>query len=118
MRGHIALAWMLISTPGLAEGLRDPMRPPAPAVTRGAAVHDSFPAVSAIFVAGDTRTAVVGGRLVRVGDEIDEGKIEAVSAGGVIWRRRGVAHELLLPRSSFSFKKAATGPARTDNGVQ
>ena len=117
MRGPIAFALMLICAPGFADGLRDPMRPPAPAATPGAVIHDSLPAVSAIFVAGDARVAVVSGRLVRAGDEIGDGKIEAVSADGVIWRRRGVAHELLLPRPSARFKKPATGPARTDNGV-
>jgi hypothetical protein len=118
MNLRAALALMLFSPLTGADGLRDPMRPPMPPAPPVVAVHEALPAVTAIFVSGQTRKAIVGGRLVHAGDSLGDGTVEAVSADGVTWRRHGFAHELQLPRASASFKKPATGPARTDNGVQ
>jgi len=112
-----ALALMLVWSLAGADALRDPTRPPMPQAGPGAVVHEPLPAVTALFISGETRTAIVDGHLVRAGDSIGDGKIEAVSANGVIWRRRGVAHDLQLPRAAAHFKKRATGPARTDSGV-
>ena len=112
-----ALLLMLAVPVAAVGGLRDPTRPPMPQAPASAVVRESLPSVSALFISASSRKALVNGRLVQVGDSVDDGKIEAVSADGVIWRRRGTAHELLLPRSLANFKKPAAGPARVDNGV-
>jgi hypothetical protein len=109
---------LLLSTVAGADALRDPTRPPQPRAVRGTVLHESLPAVSAVFIGPERRKAVVDGRLVQAGDLLNEGTIESVSAEGVIWRRRGVAHELPLPRASTNFKRPAVGPARNENGVQ
>jgi MSHA biogenesis protein MshK len=118
MSRHAALALILLAPLCGAGELRDPTRPPAPPAAAGAVVREALPAVTAVFISAASRKAIVDGRLVQAGDSLDDGKVEAVSASGVIWSRRGVRRELQLPRALANLKKPATGPARADNGVQ
>ena len=118
MKHRAVLLWVLMSPLAGADGLRDPTRPPMPEAPAGAVHSEPLPVVTALFISGDARKAIVDGRLVQPGDSVSDGKIEAVSADGVIWRRRGTAHELQLPRTLANFKKPAAGPARSDNGAQ
>ena len=117
MNHRFAPVMMLLAPLAAAGGLRDPTRPPMPQAPAGAVVSKPLPTVTALFISGDTRKAIVNGRLVQAGDSLSDGKIEAVSAGGVIWRRHGTAHDLQLPRTLANFKKPAAGPARSDNGA-
>jgi hypothetical protein len=118
MKHLAALTLILLAPLAGADGLRDPTRPPLPTAPAGVPHSEPLPVVTAVFISSDSSKAIVDGRLVKAGDSISDGTIEAVSAEGVIWRRRGAAHELPLPRTLANFKKPAAGPARTDNGVQ
>jgi len=118
MNSRYMFALTLFACLAGADGLRDPTRPPMPQQAPGAVAREPVPTVTAVFTSGESRKAIVAGRLVKAGDSIGDGIVESVTDGGVIWRHRGAAHELLLPRPLANFKKAATGPARTDNGVQ
>lgn len=69
--------------------IRDPMRPPLPVgrvAAKGPAVP-SGPRVTALFLSGDSRVAVVDGKSVRAGDEVSGVRIEAILDDGVRYRR-------------------------------
>ena len=117
MNKRAALILLLIAPVAGADGLRDPTRPPMPAAPSITMHSEPLPMVTAVFISADSRKAIVDGRLVQAGDSISDGKIETVSADGVVWRRHGAAHELQLPRTLANFKKPAAGPARSDNGA-
>jgi hypothetical protein len=69
-----------------------------------------------VFAAGERRSAIVNGRLVRAGDAVGSFSIEEVLADGVRYRHAGTVHELYLPHAAGTVKKPATGPARSGSG--
>ncbi|HXN11296.1 MAG TPA: hypothetical protein VN859_08630, partial [Steroidobacteraceae bacterium] len=73
-----ASACALAGIPARGAGVRDPMRPPAPAASPHAAPSEADPTVSAIFSSGEQRAAIVGGRLVHAGDSVGRCLIEAI----------------------------------------
>jgi len=95
--------------------LRDPTRPPQPAAAHARAAGPSVPVVSAILArdgadGAKLRKAIVDGRWVRAGDEIAGGRVQAISADGVRWMRRGQVHELRVTTSNSTIKKPAAQP--------
>ena len=74
--------------------LRDPMRPAgAPAAARPAPVHSlKLEGV----IAGESRVAIINGRLARPGDVIAGARILEVFAHGVRYERAGKIHTLTL----------------------
>ncbi len=117
MRLPLVMIGILVASLAGAEGLRDPTRPPQPRAAARAVVRNQMPAVSAIFTRGTDRKAIVDGRLVKAGDAIGGGRIEAVSADGIRWVRKGIAHELRMNAAAANFKKPAAGAPRVANGV-
>ena len=117
MKRAIALACVLISPLASAQSLRDPTRPPQPHATARAAVRDQVPVLSAIFTRGDARTAIVDGRLVKTGDEVSGGSVNAISNERVRWSRKGIIHDLLLNTAVINFKKPAAAAPRVVNGA-
>ncbi|MBS0613269.1 MAG: hypothetical protein JSS24_08875 [Proteobacteria bacterium] len=120
---RLVLTALLLNGAALAAGsafaagapLRDPTRPPQPAVAHTRATGPSVPVVSAILARDGTdgtklRKAIVDGRWVRAGDEIAGGRIQAISADGVCWMRRGQVHELRVVNPNSIIKKPAAQP--------
>jgi MSHA biogenesis protein MshK len=88
----LLLAGILLH-PGTAladPSVRDPMRPPQAANQRATVrgpVAPAVPRVTALFLSGDSRTAVVDGKVVRAGDTVSGVLIEAVLEDGIRYRR-------------------------------
>ena len=117
MKRAIALVCVLISPLAAAQSLRDPTRPPQPHAAARAAVRGQLPVLSAIFTRGDERAAIVDGRLVKTGDEVSGGSINAISNERVRWSRKGIIHDLLLNTAVTNFKKPAAAAPRVVNGA-
>ena len=117
MRRAFALLCMMIAPFAAAQELRDPTRPPQPQAAARAALRDQIPVVSAIFTRGSERSAIVDGRLVKTGDEVSGGSIEAISSERVRWLRKGIIHELQLNTALTNFKKPAAAAPRALNGA-
>ncbi|MFO1465971.1 MAG: hypothetical protein U1F35_05965 [Steroidobacteraceae bacterium] len=102
-----------------ATALRDPTRPPQPAVRLRAAAAPSMPVVSAILSRLDgegspaSRRALVDGRWHRAGDSVGGGRILAIDAGAVRWERAGRTHELRLTAPENPIKKPAVAPTQS-----
>jgi hypothetical protein len=101
----------------LADGLRDPTRPPL-APTHLSIAHEPPPILSAVMGANGSRTAIFNGRLVRSGGSVGAYVIEAVFEDGVRYRHAGLTRELRLPHATIPFKKPSAAPARLSAGVQ
>jgi len=77
------------------ELLRDPTRPPQ---VREKAKQRAAPfAVSAIFVAGERRVAVVNGQIAGVGDEVAGASVTNITPNAVTLRYRGKPLRVRLP---------------------
>ena len=76
------------SAPLPAADPNDPMRPerPEPASQRGQALYH----LSAVFASDERRSAVLNGRLVRVGHEVGRARVVAIEADRVILDVDGV----------------------------
>jgi hypothetical protein len=101
-----------LAPPALADGMRDPTRPPQRAPD-GARVEPT-PVLSAVYSgANGHRSAIVNGELVHDGSAVGPFQIEAVLADGVRYRYAGHSLELHLPRSLDMIKKPTVyrGPA-------
>ncbi|MEW5862121.1 MAG: hypothetical protein AB1773_00800 [Pseudomonadota bacterium] len=96
LRLILALGCLALGVGARAAPLGDPTRPPevqAEVVGAGAAGAGR---VETILIAPDRRLAVIGGRIVRVGDEIGGARVVRIREGGVTLRRDGVTEELPL----------------------
>lgn len=106
-----AVVCVVSTTPAaIADGLRDPMRPPIPE-SHAAAVREALPVLSAIMSSSDGRTAIVNGLLVRSGTAVGGYVIEAVLTDGVRMRRGTETRELHLVPPTSTFKKPAADAA-------
>jgi hypothetical protein len=114
MKALLPLAALWLTTAAPADVLRDPTRPPQPAAR--ARAEESGPALTAVFSAGNRRSAIVNGRLVKAGDTVGGYSIEDVLADGVRYRLGGSVRELHLPKPADTVKKPAAGPAREASG--
>jgi hypothetical protein len=106
---------LLACMPGGASAadVRDPMRPPTAAT---ASVEGQRPRlvptqVTALFISGERRAAVVDGRLVRVGERSGLCQVEEILEDGVRCRfPRGV--RVVRARTEYTFSPAAAGCQR------
>ncbi len=115
MKALLAVMLLAAMTPALADALRDPTRPPQPAAARATA-QEAAPVLTAVFAAGERRSAIFNGRFVKAGDAVGSYSIEDVLADGVRYRHAGTVHELYLPKAAGAVKKPATAPARGGSG--
>jgi hypothetical protein len=100
------------------EPLRDPMRPPSAAgPVAAAALPRLVPTrVTALFLSGERRTAIVDGRVVHAGERSGLCLVEEILDDGVRCRFPRSVRVVRLPQVDASFKKpAATAVAA--NGV-
>ena len=116
----LVILTLLTAGAARADGLRDPMQPPRPAVVagRGAAAVEAGPTVTAVFSSSTGRNAIFNDRLVKAGDTAGAYVIEAVLDDGVRYRRGGSVHEAHLPRVDASFKKAVHPIPRAASGAE
>ena len=102
MRNQLLSALLLTTSAGsaLADAtLRDPTRPPQ-SISQPATdnVTDSGSPVQFISISGKQRTALVRGVLVKVGDQISEGRIIHIASTGITVRSdEGVSVLKLFP---------------------
>jgi len=92
----LSAASLALAIAARAAPLGDPTRPPqaeGDAAGAGAAAQDR---VETILIAPDRRLAVIGGRIVRVGDLIGGARVVRIRESGVTVRRDGVDEELPL----------------------
>ncbi len=77
--------WLALSeTPALAQGLIDPMRPPA-AFDRSAGqqVASTEPVLQSVLVGPNRRVAVIDGETVRQGDRFRDARVARIIPGAV-----------------------------------
>lgn len=105
-----------LAPPALADGMRDPTRPPQRAAA--GAHQDPTPVLSAVYSgANGRRSAIVNGEVVHDGSAVGPFQIEAVLADGVRYRYAGHAQELHLPRSLDMIKKPTVYRGAATSGV-
>lgn len=110
---HLAAACLLVlATAVAADPVPDPMRPPDAPVS-AVAGGPAAPVVSAVFVSGTRRVAVVDGRLVHAGDRVGDCEVAAVDPRGLTCRGGAV---LAGPRTLNTDPAAPPGPAVAANG--
>ena len=82
------LAVLLLAAAPAGADLADPMRPSyaLPADTQGAAPVSAL-AVSAVFISGERRVAVVNGQRVRVGETVGGAVVSRIERDRVSFRR-------------------------------
>lgn len=115
MRDLLPLLVLAAFTAAHAEPLRDPTRPPQ-APGAHASAREVPPVLTAVFTAGERRTAIFNGRLVKAGDTVGAFLIEDVLADGVRYRHAGAMHDLHLPHPADTIKRPTTAPARGSGG--
>lgn len=107
----ILTACLLLPAPALADGVRDPMRPPAARASQAAPAAVSAPVLQAVFHAAGRRVAVVNGRTVREGDTVAGLFVESIGVDSLRYRQGARSGELKLGHSTSSIKQAAGTPA-------
>lgn len=117
MRMLLPLLTLSALATAVADPQRDPTRPPQLAGARAVA-QEQAPVLTAVFAAGDRRSAIFNGRLVRAGDTVGGFTIENVLVDGVRYRHAGSVRDLHLPHPADTVKKPAAGPARAAIGGQ
>lgn len=92
----LALCALVASAAGIASAgdLRDPMRPVGVSAAARPAPVQALKLEGVI--AGETRVAIINGRLVRAGDTLAAARIIEVLANGVRYERAGKVHTLTL----------------------
>lgn len=71
--------------------LQDPMRPPAPAQSEGAASSAAGGlSLTAVLISASRRIALVNGKIYREGDRINGDEIVAIEQGSILIRRNGI----------------------------
>ncbi len=102
----------------MGDELRDPMRPPSAVA---ASVEGQRPRlvptqVTALFISSERRSAVVDGRLVRVGERSGLCQVEAILEDGVRCRFPRGVRVVRIPQAQYAIKKPAAA-AVAANGV-
>ncbi|HTE39517.1 MAG TPA: hypothetical protein VK629_01735 [Steroidobacteraceae bacterium] len=107
----LVLAALLAALPVRGETLIDPTRPAnAPrAVSTGGEVVEVQARVTAVFVAGGRRVAVLDGRVVKAGDRFGDIVVQEVLADGVRYLRSGRSEVVRLPRQDARVRHSAGG---------
>jgi len=87
-----------LGAPVAGGDLHDPTRPPTAQATR--IMHGPLiaePRVSAIFLSGTRKVAIVNDRLVKVGDTLGDFVIDEITSTGVHYRSAGHLKFIALP---------------------
>lgn len=92
----VSAAWLALAFAASAAPLGDPTRPPQVEADPAGAGASAQSRVETILIAPDRRLAVIGGRIVRVGDEIGGARVVRIRESGVTVRRDGREEELPL----------------------
>ena len=103
-------AWLLLPALAFADGVRDPMRPPALPAAQAARVPEAAPVLQAVFHAAGRRVAVVNGRTVREGDSVAGLFIESIGVDFLRYRQGNRSGLLRLGPSTSSIKQLAGTP--------
>ena len=93
---RIAMVFAVVSAAAHAQAFRDPMRPPGVAPSAASVARSSTLQLQGV-ISGARRSAIVNGRLVKVGDQIAGATIVEVLNDGVRFSRAGKVQTLLLP---------------------
>lgn len=98
----VAAATALAASASFADPMRDPTRPtrvqePAPVQ------RDKALTVSAVFVSGDRRLAIVNGQRVREGDAINDATVSRIEADRVSFSRNNKT--LVVPLLNHATRK-------------
>lgn len=94
-----------------ADRLLDPTRP-ANARAAAATTSASTVKVEAIMNSGDSRLAIVNGKLVRAGDVVDGARIDEVMSGGVRYTRAGQMAVAPLGKQGMEVRRNVTAEDR------
>ena len=112
-RARVALLGFVLASSTLASAadLRDPMRPPsAPTAAISRPSGPSSLQLQAVVGTGQSRVAIVNGKVVHAGDKIDGAIIEEISATSVRYTRAGKQLVASLPATKLD--------VRTNNTLQ
>lgn len=118
-----ALALAVLPALGLAQQFQDPTRPP-PAFIQSGAADEAPPEegesleLQSILVSAHRRQAVIGGKVVKVGDSIGQAKVVRISEDTVVLRT-GRQNETLklfpnIDKRKVSRQKDRTSAAATE----
>jgi len=100
-----ALLTLTAAAQAVAADLRDPMRPPsAPGVATSRAGAPSSLQLQAVIGTGQSRVAIVNGKVVHVGDKVDGATIEEISATTVRYTRAGKQLLAALPNTKLDVR--------------
>jgi hypothetical protein len=107
-----SLAGVLLARTALSDALADPTRPPS-ARAIAASASDEPLKLQAIFAAGETRTAIVNGKVVSVGDHLNEAVIDVITQNSIHYTRHSRAYVATLPAPQRLDIRPARGEGNT-----
>ena len=100
-----ALLALATAAQASAADLRDPMRPPsAPGVAMSRTGAPSSLQLQAVIGTGQSRVAIVNGKVVHVGDKIDGATIDEISATAIRYTRAGKQLLASLPNTKLDVR--------------
>ncbi len=106
----LLVAALMAAMPARAETLMDPTRPAnAPRAVSGGVAVEASARVTAVFLAGGRRVAVLDGRVVKAGDRLGDLVVQEVLADGVRYLRGGRSEVVRLPRQDARVRHSAGG---------
>ena len=111
MKSHVLTAVLITvaTAQASAADLHDPMRPPsAPAAVISRPDAPASLQLQAVIGTGDSRVAIVNGKVVRVGERIDGALIGAISADHLVYTRGGKELVASLPNTKLSVRTSRT----------
>jgi hypothetical protein len=104
-----ALLTLIATAQAVAADLRDPMRPPsAPGVATSRTGASSSLQLQAVIGTGQSRVAIVNGKVVHIGDKIDGATIDEISATTVRYTRAGKQLLAALPNTKLAVRASNT----------
>ena len=110
-RALAAILTAVVVTQTSAADLRDPTRPPnAPAAVMSRVGGPVSLQLQAVIGTGQSRVAIVNGKVVRVGDKVDGAVIDEISSATVRYTRGGKQLVASLPNTKLD--------VRTNNTLQ
>jgi len=100
-----ALLALIAAAQSIAADLRDPMRPPtAPATAMSRTSSPASLQLQAVIGSGQSRVAIVNGKVVHVGDKVDGVTIDEISATAVRYTRGGKQLTASLPNTKLDVR--------------
>lgn len=103
----LAMSLALIASVGRAEELRDPTRPArlGPGIVMVAPGVEAV-RLEAILSQGDTRRAIVNGKVVREGDRVAGVQVTAILGNSIHYLRAGREHVAILPTQRIPVRRS------------